>query len=165
MAARFTPKIRNFVASSLIDNITLQQINEWEPLTSYVEGDLVFYGNNKYIAKETGTSGSIPLTHVNGTSSDGGINWIWVEYINTSQMFKRNLFVAIGKKTEWADENIPDDASVSDINDYEVIKNTMTLRRVSNNNFRLAIKRHNWTSGTIYSRYDDKKDQIGRAHV
>lgn len=160
MAAKFTSKIRSFVASSLIDNITLQQINEWASLTSYVEGDVVFYGNNKYISKDTGQSGSTPPTHVNGSSSDGGINWLWVEYISTTQMFKRNLFVAIGKKTEWADENNPDIPNVSDMNDFEVIKNCMTLKRVSNSNFRLAIKRYNWESGAYYSQYDDQKDPL-----
>lgn len=160
MAAKFTTKIRSFVASSLIDNITLQQISEWTALTSYVEGDVVFYGNNKYITKDTGQSGSTPPTHVNGSSSDGGLNWLWVEYISTTQLFKRNLFVAIGKKTVWDDENTPDTPSVSEINDYEVIKNAITLKRVSNSNFRLAIKRYDWESGTVYSRYDDKKDPL-----
>lgn len=160
MSAKFTPKIRSFVASSLIDNITLQQIDEWQELTNYVEGNIVFYDNNRYISKTTGQSGSIPLTHVNGSASDGGIDWLWVDNISTTQMFKRNLFVAIGKKTAWLDENNPDDASVSDINDFDVIKNTMTLKRVSNSNFRLAIKRYNWESGIVYSRYDDLKDPL-----
>lgn len=160
MAAKFTSKIRSFVASSLIDNISLQQINEWEPLTAYVEGNMVFYGNNKYISKGTGQSGSIPPTHVNGSSSDGSLDWLWVEYISTTQMFKRNLFVAIGKKTEWADENTPDLPSVSEISDFDVLKNVIALRRVSNGNFRLAIKRYNWESGAVYSGYDDKKDPL-----
>lgn len=160
MAAKFTPKIRTFVASSLIDNVALQQTNQWTALTSYVEGDVVFYGRNKYISKETGTSGSIPPTHVNGPGSDGGITWLWVESLSTNQMFKRNLFVAIGRKTEWPNENIPDDAEVYDLNDYDVIKNIMTLRRVSSSNFRLAVKRYDWASGTIYSQYDDRKDPL-----
>jgi hypothetical protein len=160
MAAKYSPKVRNFVASSLIDNITLQQIEEWTELTLYSEGSLVYYGNNKYINKESGTSGSIPPTHVNGSDSDGSLNWLWVESINTLQMFKRNLFVAIGKNEEWTDENIPDDPSVSDLSDYDVIANTMTLKRVSNSNFRLAIKRYDWESGTVYSQYDDKKDPL-----
>lgn len=160
MAAKFTPKIRNFVASSLIDNVSVNQIDEWLPLTAYVEGDSVYYGNNKYIAKETGTSGSIAPTHVNGTDSDGGINWIWVEYLSTNQMFKRNLFVAIGKKTEWTNELIPDDAEVHDINDYDVLQNIIALKRVTGNNFRLAIKRYNWETGTVYSQYDDQKDPL-----
>lgn len=160
MSAKFTPKIRNFGASSLIDSVNQKQINEWLELTGYVEGDVVFYGNNKYIAKETGTSGSIPPTHVMGTDSDGGIDWIWVEYQNVNQMFKRNLFIAIGKKTEWDDENAPDDAEVHDLNDFEVIKNMIALKKVSGSDFRLAIKRYDWISGTVYSRYDDLKDPL-----
>ena len=160
MAAKFTPKIRNFVASSLIDNVSVNQIDEWLPLTGYVEGDIVYYGNNKYIAKETGTSGSIAPTHVNGTDSDGGISWIWVEYLSTNQMFKRNLFVAIGKKTAWDNELIPDDTEVHDINDYDVLQNIIALKRVTGNNFRLAIKRYNWETGTVYSQYDDQKDPL-----
>jgi hypothetical protein len=160
MAARFTPKIRNFVASSLIDNITLQQLPEWTELTPYIEGNQAFYGDNVYICKDSGTSGSIPPTHVNGSASDGGIEWIWVEAISTTQMFKRNLFVALGKKTEWANELIPDDAEVHDLNDFAVIQNAMTLKRVSSGDFRIAVKRYNWTSGVIYSQYDDSKDPL-----
>lgn len=160
MAAKFTPKIRNFVASSLIDNVSFNQIFEWLPSTAYIEGDTVYYGNNKYIAKETGTSGSTAPTHVNGTDSDGGISWIWVEYLSTNQMFKRNLFVAIGKKTQWDDELVPDDAEVHDINDFDVIQNIISLKRVAGNNFRLAIKRYDWASGTVYSQYDDLKDPL-----
>lgn len=131
MAAKFTPKIRNFVASGLIDSISLIQLDEWIALTGYVEGEVVYYENNKYIAKETGTSGSIPPTHVNGTASDGGISWIWVEYLSTNQMFKRNIFVAIGKKTQWDNELIPDDAEVHDINDFDVLQNIISLKKVT----------------------------------
>lgn len=160
MGAKYTPKIRPFVASSLIDNVVLQQIDSWEQLTPYIEGTVVYYENNKYVSKASGTSGSIPPTHVNGTATDGGIDWIWVESININEMFKRNVFVFIGKPSEWEDENTPDDPGITDKDDFETIQNIMTLKRVSSGNFRLAIRRHNWLSGTVYSSYDDYKDPL-----
>lgn len=160
MAAKFTPKIRTFVASSLIDNVVLQQIPEWTTGVNYNEGTLVYYLNNKYVAKANGTAGVNPPVHLSGTLSDGGMDWIFVESITANQMFKRNMFVFIGKPTVWDNELIPDDAGIWDIDDFETIKNIITLKRVSSNNFRLAIKRYNWTSGTVYSQYSDSKDPL-----
>lgn len=98
--------------------------------------------------------------HASGTISDGTIPWIWIERLSINEMFKKNLFVAIGKNSEWTNENVPDDAEIHDINDYDVLKNVIALKRVTETNFRLAIRRYNWTSEEIYSEYDDKKDPL-----
>jgi hypothetical protein len=160
MAAKFSPKIRTFVASSLIDNITLTQIEEWQATTGYNEGDVTFYGGNKYIARETGTSGTTAPTHVSGTANDGSIDWIFVEYININEMFKRNMFVAIGKSSDWTSEPTPDAADITDAGDYTTLQNIISLVRVSNNNFRLGIRRYDWTTGTVYDYYDLAKDPL-----
>ena len=160
MSAKFSPKVREFVASCLIDSITLQQIQPWITLTNYLEGDVVYYKNNKYICKGTGQSGAIPPVHVNGTASDGAVNWIWVEALNVNEAFKRNVFVFIGKPSVWTDENAPDEVGISDRADHTTIKNIMTLKRVTTNNFSLAIKRVNWINGAIYSGYDDTLDPL-----
>lgn len=34
-----------------------------------------YYGNNYYVAASTGTTGSTPPTHTNGSASDGGVSW------------------------------------------------------------------------------------------
>lgn len=160
MAAKYTPQLRTFVASGLIDSIKSQAINEWESQYDYIEGDVVFYGNNKYVCKETGTSGAIPPIHINGSETDGGISWIWVESINVHEMYRKNVFMFIGKRTPWTDEDLPDDIEVSEATNYDTIQNIMTLKKLSNSNMRLAIKRYNWLSGQVYSSFDDHKDPL-----
>ena len=160
MSAKFTPLIRSFVASSLIDNITLQQLPEWTQTTPYLEGDVVFYGNNKYVAKGAGTSGTIAPVHVSGTASDGVLDWIWIEAININQMFKRNVFVAIGRRADWDDEQAPPTAGITDADHPITFSQFTTLKRVSSGNFRLAVKRYNWTSGSVYDAYDSTKDPL-----
>jgi hypothetical protein len=158
MSAKFTPKIRDFVASSLIDSITLQQISVWTPLSPYSEGTIVYYENNKYVSKGAGTSGTNPPQHVSGTVSDGVIEWIWIESLGSNETFQKNLYIFIGKDVVWTDENSPPAAGITDLDDYDTMSNIIVLKRVNSNNFKLAIRRYNWTTGTVYSAYKDYKD-------
>jgi hypothetical protein len=160
MSAKFTPKIRPFAAASLIDSLKLYELPEWQPLTEYLEGDIVIYESNKYTSKSTGTSGVNPPVHLSGSASDGSIEWIWVDSININQFFKRNLYVFIGKNDEWDDENAPDEVSVTDLSDMTTLDNIISMKRVTQNDCRLAVKRYNWLSGQVYSPYSDVLDPL-----
>ena len=56
---------------------------EWAASRAYLIGDVVISGTNTYVAKNSGTSVSIPPTHANGTAFDGasntGIEWEYSE--------------------------------------------------------------------------------------
>lgn len=160
MSAKFTPKIRPFAAASLIDSIKLQDLSEWTSLTAYNEGTLVYYESNKYACKSTGTSGVNPPLHLSGSASDGSLEWIWVDSINVNQFFKRNMFISIGKSDEWADENAPDEVSVTDLTDTETLDNIIVMKRITQDSCRLAVKRYDWLTGQIYSPYSDKLDPL-----
>lgn len=160
MAAKYSTNIKSFIASSLIDNVSLAQLNEWGTGVVTAEGDKVFYLQNKYIAKNAGTTGANPPVHVSGTVSDGGVSWIWIESLNENELFKRNVFVFIGKDTEWDDENLPDTPILEDGNESTIINDIITLKRISSSNFKLGAARHDWTSGEIYSQYDNTKNPL-----
>lgn len=160
MSAKFTSKIRPFSAASLIDSIKLQDLPEWTTLTLYSEGTLVVYESNKYACKSTGTSGVNPPVHLSGSASDGSLEWIWVDSINVNQFFKRNMFVFIGKNDEWDDENTPDEVSVTDSADGETLDNIIVMKRITQDNCRLAVKRYDWLSGQVYSPYSDELDPL-----
>lgn len=160
MPAKFTPEIRPFAAASLIDSIKLQELPEWTSLTNYTGGTLVFYESNKYACKSTGTSGVNPPTHLSGVVSDGSVEWIWIDSININQFYKRNLYVFIGKNDEWSNENIPDDVDVTNIGSKETLDNIIVMKRITQDNCRLAVKRYNWVSGQAFSAYSDALDPL-----
>lgn len=158
MAARFTHKIRSFIVNSFIDSLLNLNIIKWQQNTVFSEGTLIFYENNEYIAKNTGTSGSTPPTHISGTVSDGGINWIFVRQIQLNKTFAKNLYFGLGKKTPWTNENIPDDPSACDDEDSLILNNILTMLKIDSQNSRIACRNIPWTSGEVYSQYDSKKD-------
>ncbi len=160
MSAKFTPKIRPFAAASLIDSLKLQDLPEWTPIYSYTEGDIVFYDSNQYTCKSTGTSGVNPPVHLSGTATDGSLEWIWVGEININQFYKRNMYIFIGKNDEWANENLPDEVSVSDLDDTVTLDNLIVMKRLTQDSCRLAVKRYDWISGLIYSPYSDTLDPL-----
>lgn len=160
MSAKFTSKIRPFAAASLIDSIKLQDLPEWTPVIPYTEGSIVFYESNIYTCKDTGTSGVNPPVHLSGAASDGSLEWIWVDSINTNQFYKRNMYVFFGKNDEWANENLPDEVGVTDLDDTITLDNIIVMKRVTQDSCRLAIKRYDWISGQVYSPYSDSLDPL-----
>jgi hypothetical protein len=66
-----------------------------------------------------------------------------------------NFYVFIGKAQTWADDNLPDvplDSTQSLVSAYQ---NMMHSKKVSPTNCILAIRRYDWTSGVVYTQYDD----------
>lgn len=159
MSSYFTKKTRTLSATAFIEYTAPKIINKWIQGTSYNEGAVVYYNQNKYIAKSSGISGTIPPTHVNGTVSDGVISWIWFESFQESTLNK-NMYLFIGKSNEWSDENSPDNIRALDIDEQNIINDIVTLKKVSTDNFRLGINRVNWTTNTVYSSFDSRKDPL-----
>ena len=64
----------------------------WSSSTAYLIGDVVTYGSNIYVAKNSATSVNIPPTHGSGESYDGasstGVNW---EY-NLTPFYNRGIY-------------------------------------------------------------------------
>lgn len=160
MAARFTSKIRSFIASSFTDSMSIAHVVQWTEGDIYTEGNIVRNGNYEYIAKTTGTAGSIPPTHISGTASDGSVQWIYVGQIEATKAFNKNLYLGLGKTTEWDNELIPLDPSGTDDEDNEILNNLITLIRLNQNNARIGCRHYKWQSGNIYSQYENHKDPV-----
>lgn len=158
MPAKFSQNIRSFIGSSFVNSIHLKRPDPWRPSVPVTSGTVISYGNSKYVAITSGTTGSLPPTHTNGIQSDGGVDWVFVESIPLNESYKGNLYLFIGKTSEWTDENNPPNPDTSDINDYVTLKDIIALKKITDNDLTIGIRRHDWVSGQIYSQYDSEKD-------
>jgi hypothetical protein len=78
---------------------------------------------------------------------------------NSNQYF---FFVA--KTTEWTDPNSPDPYVDSVKSEYTVLNNIIAYKKLNPQNILFALPRHTWTSGTVYSQYDDTIDLFSESN-
>lgn len=155
MTAIITENLRTFNSTQFLSAFNQLSYDKWLTGTNYTIGDIVFANFYKYIAISTGTSGGTIPSHISGTSSDGGVSWLFVEnYINSS-FYTNNIYIAIGHKEAWT----PDDAIPADpIDTFNIqqdnLKNIVSAKKLTMQNVKLGIIRNNWTSGTIYNKFD-----------
>ena len=127
----------NFIVSTDIPikayNKRSNSRKEWVANTYYMRGDVVTYTNistgiiYSYYATAAGFSGSTQPTHIDGTSSDGSINWI--------RVYKPILNSGVSTADTTKDQAISDDAKYklsvgpvhAYINGFEVNTNTVSL--------------------------------------
>jgi hypothetical protein len=72
-----------------------------------------------------------------------------------------NIYLSIGKVRPWSNEPIPDIPidCVRQKNDF--FYNIFNVKKIDTiNNASLGIRRYNWTTGTLYRRYDDTTDMF-----
>jgi hypothetical protein len=158
MPAKFSQHIRSFTSSSFINSLRIEKPDVWAPGVTVSAGKVVYYGNAKFVASTSGTTGDLPPTHTSGVASDGGVDWVFVEPMPINNSFQGNLFMFIGKNTAWMNENFPPIPDTSDIQDYVTLNDIISLKRITNNDIKLGITRYNWESGAYYSQYDSSKD-------
>ena len=158
MPAKFSQHIRSFTCSSFVNSLRVKKPDVWAPGVTTAIGKVVYYSNAKYVAASSGITGDLPPTHTSGVQSDGGVNWVFVEPMPLNDSFKGNLYMFIGKKTEWADENAPPNPVTTDAQDYISLADIVSLKRITSSDIKLGVARHEWTSGSYYSQYDSEKD-------
>lgn len=156
MAFEFTPSMKPFIASSILDSLSAPRLESRKPSTTYSQGARVSNGSNGYIAVNTGTtsSGSGPSSTV-GIQNDGTVQWLATGPITSVESaVNYNFYLGIGKKTEWTNPVVPDAVDSSDTGAQAVLDNLSSLIALNSGNFRLGITRNDWTTGTVYSAYD-----------
>jgi hypothetical protein len=79
---------------------------------------------------------------------------------SVSEPASSNLYLTFGKVTPWDDENAPVQANTSVAAFYEVWKNMIGGKRITGNDMRHVIPRHDWTIGETYIAYDHNIDSI-----
>lgn len=70
------------------------------------------------------------------------------------------VYLTFGKVDPWSDENSPPQANNSMETNNTVWKNMLGAKKIQGNDVRLAIRRFDWTSGTVYTPYDDSEDNL-----
>lgn len=66
----------------------------------------------------------------------------------------QKLYIFVGKTSSWPDEDDPPTPTSSQQIMMDAWNNMLVTKRVTATNFSLAIKKHIWTSGTIYQPWD-----------
>lgn len=158
MPAKFTNHIREFIASSLISNISSGRLVEWAANTSYNVGQRVSANGNIYVCYQSGTSGTVLPSHISDKAVDGSTGWVYVETQRIDKLFEGNMYLAIGKTSEWADPLVPDGILAIDSEETSVINNMITLKKINPNDAKACVTKNLWTTGAVYSQYDDEKE-------
>ena len=158
MTSTFTTDIRSFNASCFIKALRVSLPALWETNKTYTLGDIVFYGNGKYVVVESGTSGDMPPTHTIGIETDGLLNWIYIESIVVNNTYKNNLYFYIAQNTPWVNENSPPIPTVKDVDSYTLLDNIISLQKINYDDIKLGATRYNWVSGNVYEYYDSNKN-------
>lgn len=79
---------------------------------------------------------------------------------SVSEPASSNLYLTFGKVTPWDDETNPTQANTSVAAYYEVWKNMIGGKRITGNDMRHVVPRHDWTVGETYIAYDHQIDSI-----
>jgi hypothetical protein len=77
-----------------------------------------------------------------------------------SEPSSSNLYLTFGRVKPWPDENNPIQANTSVASFYEVWKNMIGGKRITGNDMRHVIPRHDWVYGDTYIAYDHQIDSI-----
>lgn len=155
MAYSFTPSIKPYVISSLYEAMKSVRPASRKPLTSYSMGTQATNGNNRYIAIQDGVtnSGTGP-TNATGASYDGTVRWLalGVDTIQDGDIIA-NLYLGIGKQTEWPNPAVPPAPDVSLSGEHQALDDLTALLKLESSNLRLGLANRAWTTGTEYSQY------------
>lgn len=77
---------------------------------------------------------------------------------SVSEPSSSNVYLTFGRVTAWDDDLSPPQANTSVKTFYDVWNNMLGGKKITGNDVRHCIRRFNWTSGTVYSAYDDTTD-------
>ena len=70
------------------------------------------------------------------------------------------VYFTFGKVDEWASDVDPPQANSSVDTFHQVWKNMIGAKKIVGNDVRLAIRRFDWVSGTVYAEYDDSEEAL-----
>ena len=69
-----------------------------------------------------------------------------------------HYYIFIGKVTPWSNESSPDTFVDSVKKRFDGQRNILALKKIEPLNVSFAVKKYEWTSGTVYQAYDDDID-------
>ena len=70
-------------------------------------------------------------------------------------------YVCVGKHIPYTDDNTPEAVQTSVYyTHYKIYDDMLFGKKVSSNNTTMMVKRHNWTTNTVYTQYDDRTEDL-----
>lgn len=70
----------------------------------------------------------------------------------------------VGRVSPWGDENAPDGSTDSIYHNNYAWRNAIALKRIDLSDISHVIPRYDWTSGTVYTEYDDNTNPEGTSY-
>lgn len=89
--------------------------------------------------------------------------------VNNAEQFKESvsepapntrIFLTYGRVEAWPNDNSPPVPNTSIPSIYEIWQKMIGGKRITGENIRHVIQRNDWTSGTVYSAYDDRNTDL-----
>lgn len=162
MPYSFTATINPFVISSLFDSIRTNRPLRREALTAYSVGQQAVSGGVRYICSQGGvTSAGAGPTGSTGIFQDGTVRWLAMgaELIQEGDIIS-NLYVGIGKQTEWTNPAAPDAPDTSYDGEKAALDDATVFIKIDPTNIKLGIPNNTWQTGTLYAQYDPENNQL-----
>jgi hypothetical protein len=165
MAAKFGYNIRTLANNNFLKATKTIQLNNWVSNNSYLLGDAIFSSGNKYVSitDANASTGTTAPSHTSGVVKHGDVDWLFIEEIPNDFSFMGNLYSFIGRggDLDWTDNINPPIPNLTDSGSVEIFNDIIALKRISQDDMRFAIKRHDWSGingGEVYDQYDPEKD-------
>ncbi len=160
MPFEFTPNMKPFIASSILDAVSSQKLEARKASTTYAQGARVSNGSNGYISINSGTtSAGAGPSNTSGLTTDGTVQWLATGPVSgLDSAINSNIYLGIGKKTAWPNPASPPNVDSSDAGNNAALDNISSLVALSAANFRLGIARNDWETGEVYSQYDPEQE-------
>jgi hypothetical protein len=161
---KYSSEIKTIIFDSFINSIEFDYSKDWTQNTHYYKGDQVITNNKKYVALNTGISGNFIPKHLSSSYSDGTITWMFIENTNYTNIYQKNLYLGIGKMTEWDNETIPDTVVIDDSNRLATINDLAFLKRIYKSDIAFIVIKNEWVNGTNYNSYDCTDNTIEKTY-
>lgn len=161
MTYDFTPNIKTFLSASLLESLKANRPAPRLPSTAYAVSARVINNGVQYIAIQGGTTSAGPGPSASsGIVSDGTVQWIALGSDSVQDGdINSNLYLAIGKQTEWDNPSSPDAPGLSVTDEAQQLRDATAFIQVKPSNVRSGIAKNTWVSGTVYSAYNPDIEQ------
>lgn len=154
MSEKISQKIRSYLVSTLIQSLKNLTPPTWKSGSYYAVGSQVASNGRLYIAVTTGNTAAIAPTHTSGVVLDGTVQWLYVSAAVNVSDIASNLYLGIGRPGEWNESDVPDVAETTAEKETEALNELITLIRLNSTNIRMGLKKEDWISGTVFSKFD-----------
>lgn len=158
MTAKFSNSFKTFLAASVIQSLRQQPPAEYQSDLFYLVGNQVSNQGRIYAAVSNGKGSLVGPTHQSGISDAGGVKWIFISIAASQDEINSGLYLGIATPDAWIDEGTPPAPNSGSATETLALDELITLIKASATNTRLGIARNNWTSGGVYSQFDNAKD-------